>query len=62
MIKIKTLVETWKNNEYDFEAITEEYKRLRNALWAMYENNLIDKEKLQSEAKKLNKAYEAFTQ
>ena len=46
----------------DYQTITEEYKRLRNALWAMYENNLIDKEKLQSEAKKLNKAYEAFTQ
>lgn len=62
MIKIKTLVENWKNNEYNFEAITNEYKRLHNALWAMYENGLIDKEKMQNESKKLNKAYEQFTE
>lgn len=60
MIKIKALVENWKNNEYDFEAITNEYKRLHSALWAMYQNDLINIEKMQNELKKLNKAYEQF--
>lgn len=62
MIKTKTLLENWKRNEYDEEAVTTEYKRLSNGLWAMYENGLITLNKMKDEQKKLNKAYEKFNQ
>lgn len=62
MIKIKTLLENWKRNEYDEKAVTTEYKRLSNGLWAMYENGLITLNKMEDEQKKLNKAYEKFNQ
>ena len=58
MIKIKTLVENWTRNELDEEAVTEEYKRLYNSIWALYENNLITSEKRNAEIEKLNNALE----
>lgn len=58
MIKIKTLLENWTRNEYDEEAVTIEYKRLYNSMWALYENGLITGEKRNAEIEKLNKALE----
>lgn len=60
MIKTKTLIETWLNNEYDMESITTEYCRLKSAMWALYDNNLIDLEKMKKEIGKILKAYEYF--
>lgn len=57
MVKIKTLLETWTANEYNMEAIGNEYRRLYNAIWALYENGLITNEKRDAEHKKLNIAY-----
>ena len=56
MIKINALVETWVSNKYDAEAITNEYQRLYNCFWALYENGIITKEQRDNAHSKLNKA------
>jgi len=57
MIKINTLLESWKNAEYDKESIENEYRRLYNAIQALYENSLITREIREQEYIKLEKAY-----
>ena len=61
MIKINTLLESWKNAGYDKEAITEEYARLHNAIQTLYENSLITRETRNTAYDKLNKAYNKAT-
>lgn len=61
MIKINTLVESWKNAGYDKEGITVEYARLHNAIQALYENSLITREARNTAYDKLNKAYKKAT-
>lgn len=58
MIKINTLLESWKKVEYDKEAIKTEYKRLYNAIQALYENSLITRETREKDYLKLKKAYQ----
>lgn len=58
LIKIYTLLESWKNAEYDQEAIEDEYKRLYNAIQALYENSLISRDVKEKEFAKLKKAYQ----
>lgn len=63
MIKINILLESWEKAEYDKEAIETEYRRLYNAVQALYENSLITKETREKEYTKLEKAYKkAITQ
>lgn len=57
MIKINILLESWKNAEYDKEAIETEYRRLYNAIQALYENSLITRETREKEYIKLEKVY-----
>lgn len=57
MIKINILLESWKRSEYDQEAIKNEYKRLYNAIQALYENSLITSDTRNKEYTKLEKAY-----
>lgn len=54
MIKINKLLENWTKNEYGIEEIREEYKRLNNAIWALYENGMITNETLVTSNSKLN--------
>ena len=61
MIKINTLLESWKIAEYDKEAIENEYYRLYNAIQALYENSLISKETRDKDYAKLEKAYQKAT-
>ena len=58
MIKINTLLENWKKAEYDKEGIETEYKRLYNAIQALYENSLITRETREKDYIKLKKAYQ----
>ena len=58
MIKINTLLENWKKAEYDKEAIETEYRRLYNAIQALYENSLITREAREKDYMKLKKAYQ----
>lgn len=60
MIKIKTLLNTWKENEYNKEDIESEENRLRNALCSLWENNLITTEMYKKEKEKLKKAVEEY--
>ena len=57
-ISIKKLTETWIENEYDLEAIDNEWNRINNALWALYENGIITKECMITEGMKLDKAHD----
>lgn len=61
MIKINTLLESWKNAGYDKAAITEEYARLHNAIQALYENSLITREARNTAYDRLNKAFNQAT-
>ena len=58
MIKINTLLENWKKAEYDKEEIETEYRRLYNAIQALYENSLITREAREKDYIKLKKAYQ----
>ena len=60
MIKIKTLLDTWKENEYSKEDIESEKNRLYNALCALWENGLITSEEYKKEKEKLKKAVESI--
>lgn len=61
MIKVNTLLESWKIAEYDQEAIENEYNRLKNAIQALYENSLITRETREKDYIKLKKAYQKAT-
>ena len=58
MIKTDTLLKSWKVAEYDKEAIENEYRRLYNAIQALYENSLISRETREKDYVKLKKAYQ----
>lgn len=58
MIKTDTLLKSWKVAEYDKEAIENEYRRLYDAIQALYENSLISRETREKDYVKLKKAYQ----
>ena len=55
-INAKNLVTQWIANEYDCLAVVEEASRLKNGIWAFYENGIITPEKRDAEFKKIDKA------
>lgn len=60
MIKIKLLATTWKENGYDKEAVKDEAERLKNALNALYENNMMEKATLKKDLDNIKKAVEMW--
>lgn len=60
MLKAKKIYKHWQECEYDREAKDNEYNRLKNAMWALYENNIINLEQLKKEIEELNKILDLY--
>lgn len=60
IIKIQTLVHTWKECGYGKEEIKEETNRLYNALRALKENDLISRKVFELENAQLQKAINRY--